>query len=199
MVRAGGLTLVDAAREVSGRVRPVLATEGPYVVRIVVASVVSWQICLWLGANQPPVYAVIVPLVALRDAPYSALNVSTARLVGVVGGVCVGFGVLQFMRPSTLAVAVVLAIALLFGMALRVGGAFNVQVGASALLVFANADPDSYALTRLWETAVGVVVTVALAPVLLPRNPYRAYVRSRDTVARDLSGRARRRGAPGGD
>ena len=60
--------------------RPILAAEGPSMLRIVVASVVAWQVCVWLGAQQPPIFAVIVPLVALRDAPYSALNVSMVRL-----------------------------------------------------------------------------------------------------------------------
>jgi hypothetical protein len=169
------------------RARPTLAAEGPTMVRILVASVVSWQLCIWLGAHHPPIFAVIVPLVAMRDAPYAAFSVSLVRLVGVVGGVCTGIAVLHFVSPSALAVGVVLAIALPFGMLLRVGGAFNVQVAVSALLVFANPDPDSYAVNRLWETAVGVVVTVVLAPLLFPPDPYRTFVASRDEVVANLS------------
>ncbi len=86
------------------RARPILAAEGPSMLRIVVASVVAWQLCIWLGAQQPPIFAVIVPLVALRDAPYSALNVSMVRLIGVVGGVLIGIAVLHVIRPSALAV-----------------------------------------------------------------------------------------------
>ena len=168
------------------RARPILAAEGPSMLRIVVASVVAWQVCVWLGAQQPPIFAVIVPLVALRDAPYSALNVSMVRLIGVVGGVLIGIAVLHVIRPSALAVGVVLAIALPFGMLLRVG-AFNVQVAVSALLVFANPDPDAYAATRLWETAVGAAVTVILAALLFPPNPYRTFVASRDEVVTQLA------------
>jgi hypothetical protein len=68
-------------------------------------------------------------------------------------------------------------------MLLRVGGAFNVQVAVSALLVFANPDPDAYAATRLWETAVSAAVTVILAALLFPPNPYRTFVASRDEVS----------------
>ena len=169
------------------RARPILAAEGPSMLRIVVASVVAWQLCIWLGAQQPPIFAVIVPLVALRDAPYSALNVSMVRLIGVVGGVLIGIAVLHVIRPSALAVGLVLAIALPFGMLLRVGGAFNVQVAVSALLVFASPDPDAYAAARLWETAVGAAVTVILAALLFPPNPYRTFVASRDEAVTQLA------------
>jgi Aromatic acid exporter family member 1 len=188
MVRSRGMTsTVSWPHRQLDRARPILADEGPTMLRILVASVVSWQLCIWLGAHQPPIFAVIVPLVAMRDAPYAALNVSITRLVGVVGGVCIGIAVLHVIRPSALAVAVVLAIALPFGMLLRVGGAFNVQVAISALLVFANSDPDSYAANRLWETVVGAAVTVILAPLLFPPNPYRTFVASQDEVIADLA------------
>lgn len=164
-------------------VRAALPREGPSVVRIVVASAVSWQVCVWLGATQPPIYAVIVPLVAIRDAPGSALNVSLARLVGVVAGLAVGIGVLAWLRPSALTVALVLAVALAIGMVLRIGDTLNIQVAVSALLVFANADPASYAVSRLWETAVGAVVTVVLSPLLLPTNPARSFVTALREVA----------------
>jgi hypothetical protein len=169
---------VPALRDVPpwGAVRAALPREGPSVVRIVVAAAVSWQACVWLGATQPPVYAVIVPLVAIRDAPGSALNVSLARLVGVVAGLALGIGVLSWLRPSALTVALVLAVALAIGMVLRIGDTLNVQVAVSALLVFANTDPASYAVARLWETAVGAVVTVVLAPLLLPTNPAHSFV-----------------------
>ncbi|GAA4696300.1 hypothetical protein GCM10023215_37890 [Pseudonocardia yuanmonensis] len=163
--------------------RAALPREGPTVVRIVVAAAVSWQVCVWLGATQPPVYAVIVPLVAVRDAPGSALNVSLARLVGVVAGLALGVGVLSWLRPSALTVALVLGVALVIGMVLRIGDALNVQVAVSALLVFASADPASYAVVRLWETAVGAVVTVVLSPLLLPTNPARSFVAALHAVA----------------
>ncbi len=150
---------------------------GAQLARIAVAGAVSWQLCIWLGARQPPVYAVIVPLVALRDEPFSAFNVSLARLVGVVAGLATGIAVLHVLHPGAAAVALVLAVTLAIGWTLGAGGALNAQVAASGLLVFANADPDAYAARRLWETAVGVGVTLLLAPLLFPPNPYRALTR----------------------
>jgi hypothetical protein len=77
-------------RERVRTVRRNLRVEGPQIARILVAAAVSWELCVWLGATQPPVFAVVVPLLAMRDAPDSALNVSVARLVGVVAGLSIG-------------------------------------------------------------------------------------------------------------
>ncbi|WP_326837096.1 FUSC family protein [Amycolatopsis rhabdoformis] len=170
-----------------GRVRELVRAEGPFAVRIVVTAAVAWQVCVWLGARQPPVFAVVVPLVSLRNDPYTTLNVSLARLAGVVSGLALGIAVLRVLHPSTLALAVVLALALAVGIVLRIGGTLNIQVAVSALLVFANTDPDSYAVFRLWQTAVGAVVTVVLAPLLLPTNPARAFVAELNATAADLA------------
>ncbi|GAA1863416.1 hypothetical protein GCM10009836_49730 [Pseudonocardia ailaonensis] len=171
--------------------------------RIVVAAALGWQICVWLGATQPPIYAVIVPLLTLRDEPGTAWNLSFTRMVGVVAGLLVGIGVLAWLRPSTGAVALVLAVALGIGLVLRAGGAMNIQVAVSGLLVLSNPAPEAYALSRMWETAVGVGVTVVLAPLLFPTNPVRAFRSRLDevtgscaTVLRDAAGVRRGTGSP---
>ncbi|RSS83611.1 aromatic acid exporter family protein [Streptomyces sp. WAC06614] len=157
-----------------GRARDVLVTEGPAAARIVVTVVVAWQAALWLGADQPPVYAAIVPLVALRGDPLNALATSLQRVLGVVAGVAIGIAVLNVLHPSTAALALVVALGLVVGLFLPAGGGVNVQVPASSLLVFASTSPDAYALHRLWETAAGAVVTILLAPLLWPPDPRHA-------------------------
>ena len=148
-----------------------LPTEGGYAIRIVSAAAVSWQLCVWLGASQPPIYALIVPIVAMRDAPDSAFSVSIGRVIGVVAGLSLGIAVLSVVHPGVPSVALVLALALVTGIALRVGGSLNTQVAVSALLVFANSDPASYAESRLWETCVGAGVTILLSLIMKPTNP----------------------------
>ncbi|WP_030776494.1 FUSC family protein [Streptomyces sp. NRRL F-2664] len=150
-----------------------IATEGPAAARIVVTVAAAWETALWLGAEQPPVYAAIVPLVALRGDPMTALATSLQRVLGVVAGVFVGIAVLNFLHPSTAAIILVLAVGLATGMVLRAGGSMNVQVPASSLLVFASTSPDAYALHRLWETGAGAAVTILLAPLLWPPDPRR--------------------------
>ncbi|MEU6862662.1 FUSC family protein [Streptomyces sp. NPDC046876] len=159
------------------RAREILRAEGPAALRITVTVAAAWEVALWLGADQPPVYAAVVPLVALRGDPLTAFGVSLQRVLGVMAGVAIGVVVLNVLHPSTGALALVVLLGLVTGMALRAGGALNIQVAASSLLVFASTSPDSYALHRLWETAAGAVVTVLLAPVLWPPDPRRILAR----------------------
>ncbi|GAA3378404.1 hypothetical protein GCM10017750_28060 [Streptomyces racemochromogenes] len=176
---------------VSGRVPP---GEVAGAARIVVTVVVAWQVAVWLGADQPPVYAAVVPLVALRGDPVTALGASVQRSLGVVAGVLIGIAVVNLLRPSTAALAVVVALGLGVGMFLRASGGLNIQVAASSLLVFASTSPDAYAWHRVWETAAGAVVTVLLAPLLWPPDPYRTLAGiaedCRVRVTRSLGGTA---------
>lgn len=155
----------------SVRARDIIVTEGPAAARIVVTVAAAWQTALWLGADQPPVYAAIVPLVALRGDPMTALATSLQRVLGIFAGVLIGIAVLNVMRPSTAALTLVVALGLAAGMVLRAGGPMNVQVPASSLLVFASTSPDAYALHRVWETGAGAAVTILLAPLLWPPDP----------------------------
>ncbi|MET9852838.1 FUSC family protein [Streptomyces sp. NPDC006450] len=179
--------IADSPARRAGRAREHLRTEGPAAARIVVTVALAWQVALWLGADQPPVFAAIVPLVALRGDPMTALGTSLQRTLGVVAGVLIGLAVLNLWRPSTLTLALVVSLGLGIGMVLRAGGGLNIQVAASSLLVFANASPDSYALDRAWETAAGATVTILLAPLLWPPDPQRILAVVSDDCGARLS------------
>lgn len=148
--------------------------------RTVVAALVAWQLCRWLGSPPSPVYAVIVPVLAMRTDPFTSIDVSLTRIVGVLLGVCLGIGALQVLPASMPTLALVLLAGLLLGSvrwgSVRPVATVNAQVALSALLVFATVggDPRTYAWDRLWETVVGAVVTVVVAILLVPPNPVRA-------------------------
>ncbi|GAA0303027.1 hypothetical protein GCM10010302_46930 [Streptomyces polychromogenes] len=188
--RFSGVSRLSRPSRLGGVVR----AEWPGAARIVVSVAVAWQAALWLGADQPPVYAAVVPLVALRGDPGTALGASVQRALGVVAGVLIGIGVVNVLRLSTLALALVVALGLGAGMVLRAGGGLNIQVAASSLLVFANDSPDAYAFHRVWETVLGGVVTVLLAPWLWPPDPHRVLAviaeDCRLRVSRALNGTA---------
>ena len=155
--------------------------------RIIVAAVVGWQICRWIDPGSLPIYAVIVPLVAMRDDPYSAFNTSFDRLLGVIAGITIGVLVAAWLGPSVYAVGLVLLVGLLGGIVLRVGPSLNVQVSLSALLVFANPDPGQLAVLRLWETLVGAAVTVVLSTLLFPPDSRAAIVQAYQEVTGQVS------------
>ena len=142
--------------------------EWPQIVRIVIAGVVSWEVCKLIDTSSVPIFAVVAPLMAMREQPYSALNVSFDRIAGVIVGVVLGLAVINLVGLNVLSVALVLGIGLLIGVFLRVGVALNIQVSLTGLLVFTSVDPNTYGFTRLWETLIGAAVTVVLSPFLLP-------------------------------
>lgn len=170
-------------RQLAARVR----AEGPQVLRIVVVAALSWQLCIWLGAREPPVFAVVVPVVALRDHPYSAFNLSFDRMIGVVCGVALAALVVRWLGVSVLSMTLVLSVGLAAGVVLRVGTSLNVQIAVSGLLVFASADPASYGVSRIWETAVGAVVCIVLSPLLFPPNARKAFETELSSVETALS------------
>ncbi|MEY2517836.1 MAG: hypothetical protein QOJ89_5200, partial [bacterium] len=72
-----------------------------------------------------------------------------------------------FRRPLVL-----LLIGLAIGLFLRTGPELNTQIAISALLVLVvTQDADTYAVERIWETAVGSVVSLAVAAFVLPPDP----------------------------
>lgn len=161
--------------------------ELPQYARIVIVAGVSWQICLWLGATVPPIYAALVPLVSMKSDPFSAFNLSWSRLVGVLCGLLIGVGVTQVVSQDVLAIVLVLALSLLIAMVVRIGNTPNLQVAVSALLVFVSPDAGAYGLTRLWETGVGTVVTALLTPFLFPADPLKAAHRELSGLAHTLT------------
>ncbi|MFI9081827.1 FUSC family protein [Streptomyces sioyaensis] len=176
------ISVAETSGEVWRRAVGTVRADFPGAARVVVSVVSAWQVARWFGSDPLPVYAALVPLIALRNDPMSAVTLSSQRLVGVVAGEVLGITVLHVLHPSTAALAVVLAAALALGMALRVGGTLNSQVAISALLVFTTStSPDAYAWRRLWETVAGLVVTLVLAPLLWPPNPLRVL----SALARD--------------
>ncbi|MCG7208274.1 FUSC family protein [Streptomyces arenae] len=160
-----------------------LRVQGPTAARILVIAVICWQTALWAGADQPPVFAAIVPVLCLRGDAAASLTALLLRILGVLAGVALGVAVVSLFRPSTAVLAVVLGVALLCGTVISSGTTLNVQVAVTSLLVFANPSPDSYGVARLWENALGGAVTAVLGPVLWPRDPRREAA----TLARECS------------
>ena len=142
-------------------------------VKMVVAGTLAWWLSRLLGAPRP-LFAVLVPLVAMGSDPLGALNVSVARMLGVFAGVLLGLGLLQLHLPSTPLVALLLTTGLAVGFFLRVGTALNTQVAISAVLMLyvgVGSKAEPIGVARIWETAVGAAVAVAVSVALWPPDP----------------------------
>ena len=162
--------------------------ELPRAVRIAVAAALAWWISRLLGAERP-VFAVIVPMVAIRDDAHAALSLSLGRMLGVMAGVVLGIGVVAVAGVSTSAIVLLLVAGLAIGLFLRTGPELNTQIAISALLVLVvTKNADSYAVERIWETGVGSVVSLAVAAFVLPPDPLKDSERRLAASALALAG-----------
>ncbi|MCX4781653.1 hypothetical protein OG435_33820 [Streptomyces sp. NBC_01264] len=162
-----------------------LRDQGPFAARILLIAAIGWQLALWAGAHNPPIYAALAPLMALRSDPFSSMTAVVMRVGGVMAGVALGLSLVTLLSPTLPAVVLVLGLALLIGIYVGPGTALNPQVGLSSLLVLSNPAPDAYGIARVWETALGGLATIVLAPLLWPPHPRREL----EAIARDCSTR----------
>lgn len=136
-------------------------------------------------------FAVLVPLVAMTGDPFSAVSVSIDRMVGIFAGVGIGIGVTHLHTHGTLITAAGLAAGMLAGIVLRVGQRVNVQPAVSAIFMVSVAGSTGAGIARVWETAVGSAITLAVATLLWPPDPLRALhfrlERLRQELAADLA------------
>ena len=117
----------------------------------------------WLGnlAGQPrPVFAALVPILVIRSDTTATMQGSLGRVIGVLLGVGLGLGALEIHRPSPLMVGATVGVALVIDRLVRALPHVELdtrsQTAVSALLMlFVASSVTSYALARLWETAIG--------------------------------------------
>jgi uncharacterized membrane protein YgaE (UPF0421/DUF939 family) len=128
-------------------------------VKIALASGVAW----WLGnlaGQSRPVFAALVPILVIRSGTTDTMRGSLGRVVGVLLGVGLGLASLEIARPSPISVGLTVGVALLVDR--LVHGLPHVeldtrnQTAVSALIMlFVATSVTSYAVARLWETAMG--------------------------------------------
>src|SRR3954452_18967477 len=160
--------------------------------KMALGGTVAWWIAVELGARRP-IFAALVPLVAMNGDPFAAVSVSVARILGVFAGVGIGIALTHVAVSSTLRVAIALLVATLVGIVLKVGERPNLEVPIAALFLigFASANVSQLGLQRIWETAVGAVVAVVVSALLWPPDPIRELRRRlhrlRQQLAADLA------------
>lgn len=166
-----------------------LGAESRVAIKMALASSLGWWLAT-LAGEQRPVFAALVGLIALSGDPFSALNVSIARILGVFVGVAIGIAILQLEIRLVLVVVLALLAGTLAGIPLRVGDRPNIQPAVSALFLVALGRSGAFhaGVARLWETAIGAGVTLVVAVLLWPPHPVRELQLRLDRLRRDLVG-----------
>ena len=169
-----------------------LVAELRLAIKMTIGGTGAWLIASELGAKRP-LFAALVPLVAMNGDPFAAVSVSIARILGVFAGVGIGLALTHVAVGSTWRVAIALIVATLVGIVLKVGDRPNLEVPIAALFLigFASANVSQLGVQRIWETAIGAVVAVVVSTVLWPPDPIRELERRlhrlRQQLAADLA------------
>lgn len=169
-----------------------LVAEARLGAKMTAAGVLAW----WVGtvAGEPrPIFATLVPFVAMSGDAFSAVSVSVGRILGVFAGVGIGIALLHTDLSLTAQVGVGLLAGAIAGIPLRVGGRPNVQASVSALFLIGlgGAGATHLGVTRIWETAIGAGISIAVSALLWPPDPARELrqrlSRLRQALAADLA------------
>jgi len=169
-----------------------LVAELRLAIKMAIGGTGAWWIASELGAKRP-IFAALVPLVAMNGDPFAAVSVSLGRILGVFAGVGIGLALMHVAVGVTWRVAIALLVATLVGIVLKVGERPNLEVPIAALFLigFASANVSELGVQRIWETAIGALVAVVVSAVLWPPDPIRELERRlhrlRQQLAADLA------------
>jgi uncharacterized membrane protein YgaE (UPF0421/DUF939 family) len=172
----------------------------PLVVRclkIALACGGAWWLGPFLGLPRP-FNAVLAVIILMQGHAYGSLLNALEFLLGVAVGLLLGIAAHTLLGISPPVLAAVMFVCLLMGGWLKVSReGINNQIAISALLVLASGSADN--LLRLWETALGGAIGVAVAALLWPPDPVgrlrrecrdlRAQLRSDIVRSLELAGR----------
>jgi uncharacterized membrane protein YgaE (UPF0421/DUF939 family) len=165
-----------------------LVTELRLAIKMTIGGTGAWWIASELGARRP-IFAALVPLVAMNGDPFAAVSVSIGRILGVFAGVGIGLALMHVEVSSTWRVAIALILATLAGIVLKVGERPNLEVPIAALFLigFASANVEQLGVQRIWETGVGAVVAIIVSTVLWPPDPIRELERRLERMRQQLA------------
>src|SRR5260221_5871032 len=122
-----------------------LVAELRLAIKMAIGGTGAWWIASELGAKRP-IFAALVPLVAMSGDPFAAVSVSIARILGVFAGVGIGLALTHVAVGATWRVAIALLVATPVGIVLKVGERPNLQVPVSALFLIRVANPNGFQL-----------------------------------------------------
>lgn len=156
------------------------------------AGALAWRLGVLAGEPRP-IFAALVPFVAMSGDPFSAVSVSVGRILGVFAGVGIGVALMHTGLDLYAQVSLALLAGAAAGIPLRVGGRPNVQAAVSALFLIGlgRLDVGHAGVTRIWETSIGAGVAIVVAALLWPPDPARELrlrlSRLRQVLAADLT------------
>jgi uncharacterized membrane protein YgaE (UPF0421/DUF939 family) len=125
---------------------------------------------------QYPIYALIGAVIVTDLSALQTRQLGLQRLAGTVLGTIVGVTLSQFLLPNPVVIGFGILVAMFLSQILRLQGAAKVTGYVCAIVLLEHHGHSwSYALYRLMETILGIVVAllVSFVPKLLPVDEFK--------------------------
>lgn len=141
-----------------------------YISRLTATATFAYLIALVIpaGTNRP-VLAPLTALLVLQASLYQTVRSAIRKVLSVTAGVVVAVAVAEFIGFSWWQLALVIAGALVIGLALRLGDDL-LEVPISAMLIFSSAGTHAAASDRITDTLIGAAAGL-VGGVLLASGP----------------------------
>lgn len=140
------------------------------VLKTSVAAVLAWLASNLLLGQELPIFAAIAALLVVQPSVNQSIAKGIERSLGVLLGVVLAYGAGLVFGSSSWIVLVIIVVALLLAWVLRLTPGSANQIPISAMLVLAiggGQNPD-YALERIVETVIGVVIALIVNFAIVP-------------------------------
>lgn len=190
---AGWLRLRDQVRRPVDRFRQGGREALWWTLRLTSGAVASYVLALALLAHSRPMLAPLTALLVIQATPVSLLSTGLDRVISVVIGVLMAVVVSTLVPLTWWSLAVVIALSLLIGQAIRLkSNLLEVPISAMLVLGVGSVDTEPAAWARFAETLVGAGVGVLLNLLFPPKVPTADVAESIDDLAARLTRLLRR-------
>lgn len=139
------------------------------VVKSAVATIGAWLIAGWLIPGPLPVFAAIAALLVVLPSVNQSFAKAIERSIGVIVGVVIATGLSLLLGQQSWVVLLAIVVAMLVAWVFRANPGMGNQVAISAMLVLAlGASSPQYAVDRILETLIGVVIGIIVNALIVP-------------------------------
>jgi hypothetical protein len=177
---------LERTRTTVRRVRENARTGLPRVLRLTVAAVAAYLAAVAVVDDRRPVTAALTALLIVQVTLVGTLADTARRILSVVAGVAIAIALAQLCGFRWWSLALIVAVSLVVGQALRLGGHL-LEVPISGMLVLAAGGAGVQAGDRVAETIVGAAVGLLVNLVVPPATRTDSAGRSIERFARRLA------------
>lgn len=137
--------------------------------KTIAAALAAWYLTILVVPSEKPIFAVMAAIIVVQPSVNASLGRALERSIGTILGVVVALGAsMAFGAPAWL-VLLAISLAVVIGWLFKFTPATSNQIAISAMLVIAiGAATPEYALHRIIETLIGVVVGLVINAIIVP-------------------------------